>query len=141
MWYPADADSLRETVDGYLSASTSAVPGKPIAMIVPHAGYDYSGPVAGKTYSTLTGFEYRRVVLLGLSHRVSLRGASLLNVDAYETPLGRIPVDTAARETLLRHPAVTEQPAAHWNEHSAENQLQMLQRALGEFELVEMLVG
>lgn len=141
MWYPAAPDRLREAVDGYLSAGSSAVPGKPIALIVPHAGYDYSGPVAGTTYATLEGHTYGRVLVLGLSHRTPLRGASVLGVDGYETPLGLIPVDAEARDALLDCPVVREQPAAHLNEHSAENQLPMLQRALGDFKLVEMLVG
>jgi len=141
MWYPADANSLREAVDGYLSLTESVVPNKPVALIVPHAGYAYSGPVAGAMYATLEGHRYDRVIVLGLSHGTMLRGASVLSVDAYETPLGRTPADIEVRAKLLDCPVVTEQPAAHRNEHSAENQLPMLQRALGEFELVEMLVG
>jgi len=140
-WYPADATELREMVDGYLSGSPAAGAGKPVALIAPHAGYEYSGSVAGKGYGTLKGHSYERVIVFGLSHRVPLRGASVLRVDAYETPLGRIPVDTVARNRLLQSPAVTEMPTAHQTEHSVENQLPMLQRALGDFALVEVLVG
>ena len=141
LWYPADADRLREAVDGHLSANASVVPGKPVAVIAPHAGYDYSGPVAGTVYATLRGHTYKRVLILGLSHRAPLRGASVLRVDAYETPLGRIPVDAEARDALLESPVVTVLPTAHENEHSVENQLPMLQRALENFEMVEVLVG
>ncbi len=140
-WYPADADQLRDAVDGYLSANTSVTPNKPIALIVPHAGYVYSGPVAGAMYAMLQGHDYERVLLLGLSHGTPLRGASVLEVDAYETPLGLTRTDTEARDALLDCPVVTVQPQAHLGEHSAENQLPMLQRALGDFGLVEVLVG
>jgi AmmeMemoRadiSam system protein B/AmmeMemoRadiSam system protein A len=141
LWFPADAETLRAAVDGFLSESPPIVGGKPIALVVPHAGYQYSGAVAGKAYATLADHSYQRVIVLGLSHRAPLRGASVLRVDAYETPLGRIPVDTEARDVLLRSRHVTEMPAAHQQEHSAENQLPMLQRALGDFQLVEVLVG
>jgi len=140
-WYPADPEELRDAVDGYLAAGNPGVPNKPLALIVPHAGYQYAGPVAGTVYATLKGHEYERVIVMGLSHRALLRGASVLDVDAYETPLGLIPADPEARDALLDCPVVTEQPAAHQGEHSAENQLPMLQRAIGDFKLVEMLVG
>lgn len=140
-WYPANADRLRETVDRYLASGTAEVPNKPIAVIVPHAGYDFSGATAGNVFGTLEDYEYSRVLVLGLSHRTPLRGASVLKVDAHETPLGRIPVDVEARDALLDSPVVTPLPAAHQNEHSAENQLPMLQRALDDFEMVEIMVG
>ncbi len=140
-WYPANADRLRETVDRYLASGAAEVPNKPIALIVPHAGYDFSGATAGTVYGILEGHDYRRVLVLGLSHRTQLRGASVLEVDAHETPLGRIPVDVEARDALLDSPVVRPLPAVHQNEHSAENQLPMLQRALGDFEMVEIMVG
>ncbi|UCG88715.1 MAG: AmmeMemoRadiSam system protein B [Gemmatimonadota bacterium] len=140
-WFPADAAVLSEAVDGYLSASAPTISGPPIALIVPHAGYVYSGAVAGKTYASLKGHSYERVIVLGVSHQQLVRGASTLEVDAYETPLGRIPVDTAARDALLRDALVSEQQGAHRNEHTIENQLPMLQRALGEFRMVGLLVG
>ena len=141
MWYPADANRLREAVDRYLSADPQVVPGKPVALISPHAGYAYSGPVAGAAYATLRGHAYKRVIVLGFSHRMPLRGASVLRVDAFETPMGRIPVAVEARDVLLDNPIVTEQRAAHREEHSVENQLPMLQRAIGDFEIVEVLIG
>jgi hypothetical protein len=97
--------------------------------------------VAGKAYATVKGRSYKRVIVLGLSHQMPLRGASILNVDAYDTPLGRIPVDVEAREALAKCPVVKEVAAAHRTEHSDENQLPMLQRALGSFRLVDVLVG
>jgi AmmeMemoRadiSam system protein B/AmmeMemoRadiSam system protein A len=141
MWYPADSSELLTTVDAYISASPSKFQEKPVALIVPHAGYVYSGPVAGASYASLVGHTYKRVLVFGLSHSAQLRGASVLNVDAYETPLGRIPVNVEARDALLECAVVAEQTDAHLNEHSVENQLPMLQRALSDFELVEVLVG
>ncbi len=141
MWFPASPGELRRTVDGFLAVDTPAIPEPPIALIVPHAGYTYSGPVAGKAYATLKGHPIKRVILLGVSHRARLRGASVLRVDAYETPLGRIPADPNVRDALLACSMVTEQPAAHEREHSVENQLPMLQCVLEDFQMVEVLVG
>jgi len=140
-WFPADADRLKQMVDGFLSGAVAEIPRPPVALIVPHAGYQYSGAVAGKGYATLKGRSYKRVIILGPSHQVAVRGASVLRADAYETPLGRIPVDAAARDTLLKCPVVREQPAAHAGEWSVENQLPMLQRALKGFAMVELIVG
>jgi len=140
-WFPADADSLRKAVDAYLSVGKPAIGKRPVALIVPHAGYQFSGPCAGYAYVTLKGHAYDRVILIGLSHTRPLRKASVLRVDAYETPLGRIPVDAEARRALLACPVVTEQPACHEVEWSCENQLPFLQRAVGEFKMVELLVG
>jgi AmmeMemoRadiSam system protein B/AmmeMemoRadiSam system protein A len=140
-WFPGDGDRLGRLVDAYLSGMTIPMAKPPVALIVPHAGYQFSGTVAGKAYATLKGRSYKRVILLGLSHVAPMRGASVLSVNAYETPLGAIPVDIEARDALLKCSAVTEQPAAHEREHSVENQLPMLQRAIKDFKMVEVLVG
>ena len=140
-WFPADSEKLGRLVDSYLSAQAPAIARPPVALIVPHAGYEYAGPVAGKAYGTLKGRSYKRVIVLGLSHQLPLRGASVLRVDAYETPLGKIPVDAEARDALLKCPVVKEVAAAHRTEHSDENQLPFLQRALGSFKLLDVLVG
>ncbi len=140
-WFPADPVELQNMVDRFLMVEALAIPEAPVAIIVPHAGYPWSGETAGHAFTTLREHTYRRVILIGLSHRVPLKGASVLNVDAWETPLGRIPVDEEARDALLKRGIVSENPAAHSEEHSTGNQLPMLQRALGEFRLVEVLVG
>jgi AmmeMemoRadiSam system protein B/AmmeMemoRadiSam system protein A len=140
-WFPADADRLKQMVDGFLGEPAAEIPRRPVALIVPHAGYEYSGALAGKGYATLKGRSYKRVILLGLSHQAAVRGASVLRADAYETPLGRIPVDAEARDALLKCPVVREQTAAHAGEWSVENQLPMLQRALKDFAIVEVIVG
>ena len=140
-WFPAEPDVLGNVVDGFLTAANSVIPEPPVALVAPHAGYQFSGAVAGAAYATLLGHSYKRVIVLGLSHGTPLRGATVLGVDFYETPLGRIPVDGPARDRLLASPLVHEVPAAHQDEHSLENQLPMLQRALGDFEIVGLLVG
>jgi len=140
-WFPGDGDRLGRLVDAYLSGMTVPMAKPPVALIVPHAGYQFSGAVAGKAFATLKGRSYKRVILIGLSHRAPLRGCSVLRVEAYETPLGVIPVDIEARDALLKCSVVTEQAAAHQTEHSVENQLPMLQRAIKDFKMVELLVG
>jgi hypothetical protein len=140
-WFPDDPDHLAKLVDAYLKFEAPPLPGKPVALIVPHAGYQYSGPTAGRAFRLLQGRAYKRIILMGLSHQMPLKGASVLRVEAYETPLGRIPVDVEAVDALLKCPAVTSVPAAHRTEHSVENQLPMLQRAAKDFKMVEILVG
>jgi hypothetical protein len=141
-WFPADAKDLRQMVDGFLAGGgATEISRPPVALIAPHAGYPYSGAVAGKAYAAVKGGTYKRVILLGPSHRAAVRGASVLRVDTFETPLGRIPVDAAARDALLACPVVREQPAAHAGEWSVENQLPFLQVALKDFAMVEVLVG
>jgi hypothetical protein len=140
-WFPGDGDRLGRLADAYLAGMTVPMAKPPVALIVPHAGWQFSGSVAGKTFATLKGRSYKRVILLGPSHRAPVRGASVLRADAYETPLGRIAVDVEARDALLKCNVVTEQPAAHEGEHSVENQLPMLQRVLKDFKMVELLVG
>ncbi|MFC1499848.1 AmmeMemoRadiSam system protein B [Candidatus Zixiibacteriota bacterium] len=140
-WFPEDPVELQNMVNRFLAVEALAIPEAPVALIVPHAGYAWSGEVAGHAFTTLKDHTYRRVILMGLSHRVPLKGASVLNVDAWETPLGRIPVDEELRDALLKHGSVSEIPGAHSEEHSTGNQLPLLQRALGDFRLVEMVVG
>jgi len=91
---------------------------------------------------TVKGRSYKRVILMGPSHQAPVKGASVLRtVESFETPLGSIPVDTEVRDALLKSPSVSEQPAAHKNEHSVENQLPFLQVMLKDFKMVELLVG
>jgi len=117
--------------------------GFPKALIAPHAGYIYSGPVAAHAYDALSPARgiVRRVVLLGPVHRVPVRGLALPDADAFETPLGRVPVDRAAIEALADLPQVVVSTRAHALEHSLEVQLPFLQRVLGEFALVPFAVG
>ncbi len=141
-FYPGRPDALRREVDGYLS-SVDRVPGAPKAIVVPHAGYAYSGPIAASAYATLRAAAHTitRVVLLGPAHFVPLHGLAVPTVDAFLTPLGAVPVDLDARAVALGLPGVVADAAAHAPEHSLEVQLPFLQRSLREFRALPIVVG
>jgi len=148
MFYPADrrvlAREVGELLDGVDSVHSLAPRfGFPKAVIAPHAGYIYSGPVAAHAYEALAPARgiVNRVVVLGPVHRVPVRGLALPDADAFETPLGRIPVDPDARRSLADLPQVVVSGRAHALEHSLEVQLPFLQQVLGEFLLVPLAVG
>jgi AmmeMemoRadiSam system protein B len=115
----------------------------PKALIVPHAGYIYSGPVAGSAYACLAPLQerIRRVVLFGPAHRVAFPGIAGSSADAFETPLGRVEIDREVLSQVLALPGVRVLDAAHTPEHSLEVQLPFLQTVLPEFRLVPLLVG
>src|SRR5713226_1055959 len=145
LFYPGDARSLAEEVSSYLDQTEEAplAPGFPKAVIVPHAGYIYSGPVAASAYDLLRPARgiVRRVVVLGPCHRVPVRGLALPGAGAFETPLGRVPVDCEAIASIRDLPQVVESAATHAQEHALEVQLPFLQQVLGEFSLVPLVVG
>jgi AmmeMemoRadiSam system protein B len=115
----------------------------PKAVIVPHAGYIYSGPIAASAYALLEqgGNIYRRVVLLGPVHRVPVRGLAMPGTEGFATPLGIVPLDLDAMGSLADLPQVVEYDAAHALEHSLEVQLPFLQAVLDDFKLVPLAVG
>lgn len=143
LFYPGSADELQATVQAYLS-EWPARPDAPTpkALIVPHAGYVYSGSVAASAYRCVASADQiTRVVLLGPSHRVPLRGLAVPSVDFFATPLGEVPIDSAGRERLRELGLVGISDAAHAAEHSLEVQLPFLQTVLGEFELLPISAG
>lgn len=142
MFYPADPRQLADEVAGFL-ATAKASQLAPKALIVPHAGYIYSGAIAASAYATLKGIapRIRRVILLGPTHRVAVRGLALPDADAFDTPLGRIMLDREAMRTIARLPQVVTNAAAHAQEHSLEVQLPFLQRTLPDFTLLPLAVG
>ena len=144
-FYPADTAALRGAVDRLLAAVAPAPRGAPSvkALIVPHAGYVYSGPIAASAYARLAPATagIRRVVLLGPAHRVPFRGLALPGVDQFATPLGNIAVDAGGAALARRLPQVADNALAHAGEHSLEVQLPFLQRVLGDFSLVPLVVG
>lgn len=142
MFYPGEAGELQRQVQGYLRKVASG-PHHPKAIIVPHAGYIYSGPVAATAYASLAPRRERieRVVLLGPSHRVPLEGMAVSSAEFFATPLGDIPIDREAIQHLLTLPQVRVMDEAHLLEHSLEVQLPFLQETLGEFRLVPIVVG
>lgn len=138
-FYPGATRALGDTVLRLLDAEPAYEGAPPKALIVPHAGYVYSGPTAAAGYARLRPYRdrYRRVVLLGPCHRVPVRGLAASDAEAFRTPLGDVPVDTAAVASLGL-PAV---PAAHRDEHSLEVHLPFLQVVLASFTLVPLIVG
>jgi MEMO1 family protein len=114
----------------------------PKALIVPHAGYVYSGATAAAAFATLrNGAQITRVVLIGPAHFVHVRGIAAPTVDAFETPLGRVPVDASALDAIAGLPSVIQDDAAHAPEHALEVELPFLQTLLASFRVVPLLVG
>lgn len=142
MFYPADPRQLKHEVQHFLAAAAPQS-FKVKALIVPHAGYIYSGAVAASAYATLHEIarHIRRVVLLGPTHRVAVKGLALPDADAFDTPLGRVPLDTETMNAIAKLPQVTVSGEAHEQEHSLEVQLPFLQSVLEEFVLLPLAVG
>jgi AmmeMemoRadiSam system protein B len=143
LFYPASPTELSAMVDGFLASAASRPAGKPKAIIVPHAGYIYSGPIAATAYHQLVPLRdaISRVVLLGPSHRVGFLGLAVSSANIFRTPLGDIPLDRDLCERLATLPQVHRLDEAHTLEHSLEVQLPFLQRVLTSFKLVPLVVG
>ena len=145
MFYPAAASELARDVGALLAHAESDARDKrvPKAIIAPHAGYVYSGPIAATAYARLAPARGKvtRVVLLGPVHRVPVRGLALPAAAVLATPLGNIPVDADAVVKLSKLPQVTVSPAAHALEHSLEVHLPFLQTVLEKFSVVPLAVG
>ncbi len=142
LFYPDDAVELDEMVRQLLAAATTQAP-PPKAIIAPHAGYVYSGPVAASAYQLLLPArdQIKRVVLVGPAHRVAFRGLAVPSVEAFVTPLGKVAVDREALAQIAAMPGVVQFDAAHAPEHSLEVHLPFLQEVLADFKLVPILVG
>lgn len=144
-FYPADAQSLQASLRASFADAVRPDPDEPApkALIVPHAGYAYSGSIAASAYLRVARARQavRRVVLLGPSHRVPFRGVALSSADAWATPLGLVPIDQEAPVALRDVPWVLTDDRPHAPEHSLEVQLPFLQRTLREFSIVPFVVG
>ena len=143
MFYPGDAEELHGMIQGMLHAVAPVDEPPPKAIIAPHAGYIYSGPVAASAYARLRQVRKHisRVVLLGPSHRVGFPGLATSSADTFRTPLGDIPVDTEAVARVAALPQVRTLDQAHQLEHSLEVHLPFLQECLEHFSLVPLVVG
>jgi AmmeMemoRadiSam system protein B len=142
MFYPDDPAELRDMVADFLAQADAQGPA-PKALIAPHAGYVYSGPIAASAFARLRSARdvVRRVVLMGPSHRVPFHGMAVPTARFFATPLGTIPIDEDAVRNVLALPQVVTLDAAHAMEHSLEVHLPFLQVALDEFSLVPIVVG
>ncbi|HUM13293.1 MAG TPA: AmmeMemoRadiSam system protein B [Myxococcaceae bacterium] len=144
-FYPGHPEALRGTVDRLLAqAAPPPIHGSLRALIAPHAGYVYSGPIAASAYAVLAWASPppRRIVLLGPSHHLGFSGLALPEAEALETPLGVVPIDSLAASLPERFPQVLRSDRAHQREHSLEVQLPFLQRVLpAGFTVVPLAVG
>lgn len=142
-FYPADAAELRQMVRFYLAERDRAINTVPKALIVPHAGFIYSGPIAASAYALWMDLQNppHRIILLGPSHQIPLRGIATSTATHFSTPLGNIPLDLSNIDKIANHPAVQPMDAAHSNEHSLEVQLPFLQTILTDFMLTPLVVG
>jgi AmmeMemoRadiSam system protein B len=144
LFYPGDEHELRDAVSAYLAQHKTETTGTPPkALIVPHAGYIYSGGIAAAAYATVANLRrsIRRVVLIGPSHRVYLRGMAAPAADSFATPLGRIEIDRALKAALLQRADVVEADAPHAQEHCLEVQLPFLQTLFDDFTLLPLVLG
>ncbi len=143
-WYPGSPSLAAAEVTRMLRAAAAAAPapaGKPIALVVPHAGWRYSGPAAAAAFRTVKRGEFTRVVVVAPSHHAGFSGFSLSNATAYRTPLGDIPLDREAIRALDDGRLARFVPGAEDEEHAVEIELPFLQQALGSFTLVPILAG
>jgi AmmeMemoRadiSam system protein B len=143
-WYPASADALAAAVDRHLAAAEE--PGlqltELVALIAPHAGLTYSGPVAAHAYRQLRGRSVDLAVLVGPSHFVAFEGVAVYPRGAFDTPLGPVEVDEeCAARLIAATPTVREYPAAHGREHSLEMQLPFLKRVAPPAKVVPLVMG
>jgi AmmeMemoRadiSam system protein B len=150
-WYPGTAAAVAEEGDRYLDAAGPVcAPGRLVALVSPHAGLRYSGPVAARGYALLRALAGEpgrgrvglAVVLVGPSHRAAFDGVALHARGAWETPLGRVPIDEELSQALLdADPIVFDDPDVHRDEHSLEMQLPFVQRLVPGVHIVPMLMG
>ncbi len=148
MFYPGEPGELSKQLAQYYSeAKKKALPGHPIGIIAPHAGYQYSGQTASEAYKQLEGEQYDVVVVISPSHTVFFQGVSVYNGSAYETPLGKIEIDEElSRKLSQTHQGVFLSNKGHTGgsvrgEHALEVQLPFLQQVLGRFKLVALVMG
>lgn len=144
-FYPANEEQLREWVTGFLETAVPIPASLPLpkAIIGPHAGYNYSGPIAGTAYAPVMALrgQVERVILLGPAHTMALRGLATTSADAFRTPLGDVPIDHEALQKVRPLLQVQVLDAAHEREHGLEVHLPFLQMTLAEFTLAPFVVG
>ncbi len=141
-WYPGTADALAAAVDRHLANATRDLDGDLVALVAPHAGLMYSGPVAAHAYRLLRGRTFDVAVLVGPSHFVGFDGVAVYASGGFDTPFGVTPIDADCAEALMRAtPIVREHAPAHLREHSLEMQLPFLQRVAPGIAIVPLVMG
>ena len=139
-FYPGSKAALAAQVDGFISGGATPSTAPP-AILVPHAGYDYSGSTAGAAYALWRGADIKHVIIVGPTHRVGIEAIALPDVDAMGTPLGAVPIWTEGVKTALDLPQVVVSARVHAEEHSLEVQLPFLQRVLIGFDVLPLAAG
>jgi MEMO1 family protein len=140
-WYPGTAGALAREVDDYLAAAAEGPRGTLSAIIAPHAGMMFSGPVAAYAYKATARGQFDVAVLVGPSHFVAFQGAALWPDGGFDSPLGIARIDEAAARVLMQSPIVKGMPTAHQREHSLEMQLPFVRRVHPELPIVPVLIG
>jgi len=142
-WYPAGSAEASGMIDAFFSRVAESKPdGELLALIVPHAGWEFSGGVAAYGYKLLEGEKFDTIVLIGQSHRPDYQGISVGNFDSFDTPLGPIPADRDLIHKLLNYDkSFIFAPQAHRKENSTEVQLPFIKRVAGDAKLVEIVIG
>src|SRR5664280_118790 len=140
IFYPGGASTLAANVDGLLAGVITQSAGRLRALICPHAGYRYSGPTAAEAFGQIRGQSFDHVLVMGPSHRAAFRGVAIADADAFETPLGKLPL-TAALDVLAKSKPFLLANGPHEEEHSLEVELPFLQRTLTKFSLTPLVFG
>jgi MEMO1 family protein len=141
-WHAADGEALATQIDGFLANVSEPLPNDVHALILPHAGYRYSGQAAAHGIKAVAGKTFSRVIVLGPTHRMPMENvASVPRSTHYATPLGEVPLDVDFIDALRTYPMFKSFPEAHAEEHSVQIEIPLLQRALGDFRLVPIVVG
>jgi AmmeMemoRadiSam system protein B len=140
-WYPASAGALAKDVDAYLAAAAEGPAGKVHAIIGPHAGLSFSGPVGGCAYKAVARQNYDVAVIVGPSHFVRFDGVALYPEGEFATPLGAVAIDRSAAQAIAQADLVKPLPSAHAREHSLEMHLPFLRRVLPDVPIVPLLMG
>jgi AmmeMemoRadiSam system protein B len=141
-WYPSDPETLAREVDSYLSAVDEVPLGEPLAIIAPHAGLMYSGPIAAHAYKMLAGRNFDVAIVVGPSHYVGFEGVAIYDRGSFDSPFGRVPIDEdCAAAVMAASGWVKSHPTAHVREHSIEMQLPFLSRVLPDATIVPLVMG
>jgi AmmeMemoRadiSam system protein B len=141
-WYPGTRAALERAVDAHLAAVEAAGEACPVAIVAPHAGLVYSGPVAAYAYGLLRNCEYEAIVLVGPSHFVGFEGVSIWPRGAWDTPFGEVTVHAELASVIAAaSPLIQEYPSAHAREHSLEMQMPFIARLLPGVPIIPMVMG
>lgn len=140
-WYPGSAGALRREVEGYLAAVPQTIRGVVTAIIAPHAGLMFSGPVGAHAYKAVAAGQYDVAAIVGPSHFVGFEGVALYPEGSFEFPLGAAAIDRAGAEAVAASPVVKSMPSAHSREHCLEMQLPFLKYVLPDVPIVPLLMG